>query len=200
MIVYRSFFEAIKELPKENQADVWNTIFEFSLNFNEIELTGINKTIFTLIRPQLEANIKRFKSGSKTRASSKQTRSKAEAKRKQNRSKTEANLNLNLNPNLNPNLNENVNLNETPPDFKNPRFKKPTLEEVTTYCTERKNTVNPQLFLDHYNSNGWRVGKTKMVDWEAAIRTWEKNNYNTEKKESDVFDTIRKNLTENGKV
>jgi len=91
-IFYRSFFEAIKELPKENQADVYNAIFEHSLNFNEIELIGINKTIMTLIKPQLDANIKRFENGKKP-------------KQKQNESKTEANNNVNVNNNKNVNNN-----------------------------------------------------------------------------------------------
>lgn len=56
-----------------------------------------------------------------------------------------------------------------------PRFKKPTLEELAEYCTERKNTVDAQRFLDHYESNGWMVGKTKMMSWKAAVRTWEAN-------------------------
>lgn len=57
MIIYRSFYEAIKELPKDAQADVWNAVFEYSLNFNTINLEGIAKTIFILIKPQLDANI-----------------------------------------------------------------------------------------------------------------------------------------------
>jgi hypothetical protein len=52
-------------------------------------------------------------------------------------------------------------------------FVPPTLEEVTAYCRERKNGINPEKWLDHYRSNGWKVGKNKMVDWKAAVRTWE---------------------------
>ena len=55
-------------------------------------------------------------------------------------------------------------------------FKKPTLEEVTEYCLQRKNNVNPQIWIDHYTSNGWMVGKNSMKDWKAAIRTWELRN------------------------
>lgn len=58
----------------------------------------------------------------------------------------------------------------------------PTLEEVTAYCKERKNNVDPQGFIDHYDSNGWFVGKNKMKDWQAAVRTWEKNNQNNSRK------------------
>src|SRR3990167_6850387 len=98
-IIYRSFYEAIKELPEINQAECWQAIFEFSLNFKEVELTGISKTIFTLIKPQLQANIKRYNSGnnqkhkqniSKEEAKHKQNISKEEAKHKQNISKEEA--------------------------------------------------------------------------------------------------------------
>ena len=52
-------------------------------------------------------------------------------------------------------------------------FKKPTLEEIETYCKERNNTVNPQQFIDFYESKGWYIGKNKMKDWKAAVRTWE---------------------------
>jgi predicted phage replisome organizer len=55
------------------------------------------------------------------------------------------------------------------------RFSKPTLIQVQEYCTERNNTVNPQRFIDFYESKGWLVGKTKMKDWKAAIRNWESN-------------------------
>ena len=55
-------------------------------------------------------------------------------------------------------------------------FIPPSLQEVSEYCLERKNKVNPSLFIDHYNSNGWLVGKNKMKDWKATIRTWEVRN------------------------
>ena len=55
------------------------------------------------------------------------------------------------------------------------RFTKPTLAEVQAYCAERGNVVDPQKFVDYYESNGWRVGKNPMKDWRAAVRTWERN-------------------------
>lgn len=56
-------------------------------------------------------------------------------------------------------------------------FAAPTLEQVTAYCKERNNQINAQMWLDHYTSNGWMVGKNKMKDWRAAVRTWERNNF-----------------------
>lgn len=69
---------------------------------------------------------------------------------------------------------------------KTKRFTKPTLEEIKSYCSERNNNVNPERFLDYYESNGWRVGKNPMKDWKAAIRTWERNEGSSQKKESSI--------------
>jgi len=54
-------------------------------------------------------------------------------------------------------------------------FKRPTLQEVEEYCRARGNGIAAQRFIDHYEANGWRVGKNPMRDWQAAVRTWEKN-------------------------
>ena len=55
------------------------------------------------------------------------------------------------------------------------RFEKPMYDEVSAYCRERGNGIDAQRFLDHYDANGWRVGKNPMKDWRAALRTWERS-------------------------
>lgn len=55
------------------------------------------------------------------------------------------------------------------------KFVAPTVEEVSKYCDERKNFVNPESFIDFYEARGWMIGKCKMKDWKAAVRTWERN-------------------------
>ena len=67
---------------------------------------------------------------------------------------------------------------------KRARFIVPTIEEVSAYCSERRNGVDAQRFIDYYSSNGWRVGKNPMKDWKAAVRTWEKNGYTNESVEN----------------
>jgi hypothetical protein len=52
-------------------------------------------------------------------------------------------------------------------------FIPPTLDEIKQYCKDRKNTVNPEKWMAHYESNGWKVGRNSMKDWKAAVRTWE---------------------------
>lgn len=58
---------------------------------------------------------------------------------------------------------------------KTSRFTPPTLQEVSDYCKERENNINPSNFIDHYETNGWMRGKTKIKDWKACVRTWEKS-------------------------
>lgn len=64
---------------------------------------------------------------------------------------------------------------EPPVKKRSKAFQPPTVEEVRDYCIERENVVDPETFVDFYASKGWMVGKTKMKDWKAAVRTWERS-------------------------
>ena len=57
---------------------------------------------------------------------------------------------------------------------KSGRFAPPTFDEVSEYCRSRGNSVSPNGFLNHYEANGWMRGKSKIKDWKACVRTWEK--------------------------
>ena len=57
------------------------------------------------------------------------------------------------------------------------RFVKPTVAEIAAYCLERKNGISAAAFWDSYDSKDWKIGKTPMKDWKAAVRTWERNNF-----------------------
>ena len=60
------------------------------------------------------------------------------------------------------------------------KFTPPSLDDVRQYCQERNNNVDPETFISFYESKGWMVGKNKMKDWKASVRTWERG----ERKES----------------
>lgn len=155
MIIYRSFYDAIKELEPTHQAEVWKAVFEYGLNQNEIELKGLPATIFTLIKPQLDANIRKFQNGSKGGRPKKQKESKE--KPKQNLKETKEEPNVNDNDNDNQNDTENIK-----------RFIKPTVEEIKNQYPE----LDALRFYNYYESNGWKVGRNPMKDWKAAARNW----------------------------
>ena len=56
----------------------------------------------------------------------------------------------------------------------NTRFQPPILEDIASYCLQRNNGVDSVKFHNFYSAKGWMVGKNKMKDWRAAVRTWEK--------------------------
>ena len=79
-------------------------------------------------------------------------------------------------PLLNTNIQNTDKLNTDKQNTDRGRFAPPTLEEVRSYCEERKNDIDPEAFIDHYTANGWVQGKGKPIrDWKAAVRQWERN-------------------------
>jgi hypothetical protein len=72
-------------------------------------------------------------------------------------------------------------------------FKKPSIQEIQEYCTERSNGLNPEQFFDFYESKGWKVGSQAMKDWRAAVRTWEQRNRSSSNNDEaiDIEEVIR---------
>jgi hypothetical protein len=98
-VFYRSFYEAIKELPRDVQGEVYTCIMEYALNGITTEnLKPIARSIFLLVRPQLDTNYKRFMNGNKGGRPN-QTETKAEPNNNQTETKAEPNLNDNVNDN-----------------------------------------------------------------------------------------------------
>ena len=73
------------------------------------------------------------------------------------------------------NENENENLIEKK---KVARFQKPTIEQLKEYMSEQGMNDIAENWLNHYEANGWMVGKNKMKDWKASVRTWKINQKN----------------------
>ena len=83
---------------------------------------------------------------------------------------------------------------------KRKRFSKPTVQDIESYCKERKNTVIAQRFFDFYESKGWRVGNSPMKDWKAAIRTWEQRDKEKNPPQKEVNNADRYRITEGFKT
>lgn len=92
---------------------------------------------------------------------------------------------------VNENEDESVNTNDIEISKTKKTFKIPTVSEIKEYCSERNNTVDANKFFNFYESKGWMVGKSKMKDWKACVRTWEGNS--TEKQKTESGDLIHTN-------
>lgn len=129
VVFYRSFYEAIKNLPDEEQVKAYTAIMEYALNGVDTKPDGTAAAIFLLVKPQIDANNKRYENGKKPKrkrteseeeARTKQNRSENEAKQKQDKSKEEANVNVNVKENVN--VNDNV-LNTSDASVSSPKEK-----------------------------------------------------------------------------
>ena len=107
---------------------------------------------------------------------------------KKRRSKQNVNESkVNSKPNVSPidkeeDKDKEININ-------NRAFVKPTVEEVRAYCLERNNGIDAETFISFYESKGWMIGKNKMKDWKAAVRTWERSR-KPEKQDKPKFDSF----------
>lgn len=196
-VVYASYLKAAKRLNDADRLAVYDAIMEYGIEGTEPETDGVAAAIFEIVKPLIDANMKKREAGRKggeakrsnpeanakqNEANVKQTeanRKQNEAEAKQNEAdheKVPSNVNGNGNGNVNGNGNGNGNGKGEVQKGKRQRFTPPTPEQVAEYCRERKNTVDPNKFFDYYTANGWKVGKNSMKDWKAAVRTWESNN------------------------
>ncbi len=71
-----------------------------------------------------------------------------------------------------PDINTDINTDSKPNIESRGRFVPPTLDEVKAYIKEKGYIVDPDLFINHYESKGWMVGKTKMTSWKASLAGW----------------------------
>ena len=182
-VFYRSFYESTKGLPDESRLRLFDNICELALNGKDIDgLHGIEINIFTLIKPQIEANNQRYENGKKGGRPTKKT----------NGYKREKTIGYEIEkPNVNVNDNENVNVNdnENENDNKKKVFKKPTLEEIETYCKERNNNVDSKSFFDFYEAGDWKDSKgNKVKNWKQKIITWERDTNKKKDKQKEIDD------------
>nr|DAD61818.1 MAG TPA: hypothetical protein [Caudoviricetes sp.] len=230
-VFYASFAEAMDELDNEQYGKLMRAINEYAIFDKWPKLTGVLKMLFTLIKPQIDANtvkrnsylqdVENGKKGGRPERFTQEEKLQIALENhdgvpvgriadeykcsisliyKVLNEVSDAELGNYINSlhlhkpvcvipqtiNDNANVNDNVNDIGTKapepsgsPAPKRTRFIKPSLADIKAYCAERENNVDPEKFINYYDSNGWHVGKNPMKDWRAAVRTWEKNNFQT---------------------
>lgn len=162
MVFYRSFFEAVEDLPPEDFKQAVTAIMRYALDGTADDVKGVAKSILIMARPQIDKNNKRYENG---------TRGGRKPNDNQTITKTEPKC-ISSKPNVNANDNVNDIKENTLKSVKEKRFAPPTPENVREYCREKGLNVDADRFVDFYESKNWYVGKNKMKDWKAAVRNW----------------------------
>lgn len=166
-VFYRSFYEAINDLPIENQVNLYKAICELSLNDNNLELQGIENTIFKLIKPQIQANNDRYENGKKGGRPKKNSE---EKNHRLSKIKTigyenkKPNVNDNVNENDNVNVNDNVNYYELKIGILNSNI----LEQIENYEKDVDGKQKIKLAIDkavESNARNFNYIKAILQSW-----------------------------------
>ena len=139
IVFYRSFYEAIKDLPPEDFKQSVKALMEYGLNEVELkEVSGVAKAIFIMAKPQIDKNNKRYENGSKGGRKPNDNQTVTKPKPRQNQNRT------NVEPNVNDNVNDNVNVNDKKsfaPDDESPCAGKFLLNDATEYAVSENDVV-----------------------------------------------------------
>ena len=173
--IYKEYYDLITLLSIKEQQELLLAIVEYMFEDKEPELNDRQIKIFNNLKRPLDKSKGQSKRRTNQKPNENQIKTKQEPKAQPKRN-TSNDVNVNVNY---------LESNKGVIGGKEKTFRKPNLEEIQQYCLERNNNINPESFYDFYESKDWYVGKNKMKDWKACIRTWEKR---TSKSEPTWFD------------
>jgi len=170
IVFYKSFFEAIQNIPQEEQLKLYNAIFSYS--FTEIEPDieeGIAKAMFILMKPNIDSANARYKASVENGKKGGRPKKETQQKPNKNLNKTQQKPSQNLNDN--DNVNDNYNIKENNKKKSNT----PTLEEINEYILEKQLKVDGKQFYDYFTEGNWIDAKgNKVKNWKQKLLTWDK--------------------------
>ena len=174
-VIYDSWKEMIVSLPDEMAGELIKMILTYGID-GEHYLTEnpALAAMFNMISKKLDEDKAKY-DAQVERARNNSKRSHAEVGTKSGRSQNEVKgdtVTVTVTESVTDT--DSVNDTESVKETKQRKFVKPSVDEVREYCQERQNNIDPDAFVDFYESKGWKVGSNPMKDWKAAVRTWEK--------------------------
>lgn len=180
-VLYTKYLDNIQALSMEQRGMLFTSLMLYASGQEPEEMDPVTAMAFSFIKSQMDKDIekynetcaKRSEAGKlggrpKKQEEAKKANGFSENQKKQGKAKKADNEYEYDNDN--DLLKENT---------KRKVFSTPTVDDVRAYCLERNNKVDPQQFVDFYESKGWMIGKNKMKDWKAAVRTWERSETKT---------------------
>jgi hypothetical protein len=170
-VLYADQIEIFNQLPDEISGKLIKHIFDYVNDKNPTTDDIIINVAFASIKTQLKRDLKKYESIC--------DRNKINGSKGGRPIKPKKPTGLSGNPNKpkKPDIDNDIDNDIDKEKRVSRKFTPPTIIEIKDYCTERKNRVDPNKFYNHYESNGWLVGKNKMKNWKAAVRNWENNNF-----------------------
>ena len=166
-VFYRSFYEALQNVPKKQRTEVYEAVFEYAFESREPSLSGVPRALWELIRPQLDASQKRYENAKKGAEYGKKGAEygklggRPKKEKPPLRGKTENPLNVNVNENVNDNVNVNVNAPAGGSDTHIPTF-----DEIALFCNQHNIKTDIKKFMQYNEGKGW------SMEWTSALALW----------------------------
>ena len=172
--IFVDYLDAIEPLGDAERGRLFTSLLTYARTGEAPQLGGNERFLFPMMRAQLDRDIAAM-------AGVSEARSKAAKASKSSKCEQIQQMQANVANAYKSNKDEDKDEDKDKDDDKKgngaraARFTPPSVEEVAAYCRERGNGVDAARFVDFYSSKGWMVGKTKMKDWKAAVRNWERS-------------------------
>lgn len=180
-VFYRSFYEALQNVPKKYRTEVYEAVFAYAFESREPSLTGVTRALWELIKPQLDASERRYENAKKGAEYGKlggRPKKNPPSKKPLKGYETETlNANDNDNVNVNDNANANDNDNGSASQASASVFIAPTFQDVMDECRKGgyKASIASKFFM-FYDRSHWRTKEGEPVrDWRALLRIWNEN-------------------------
>lgn len=160
-IIYRSFMEIIRELDDMQAKEFIMAISDYALDGVEPTLEGTLSMLWKPVKPQLDANRKRYENGKKGGAP-KGSRNNPNGRRGKNREVAEQ---------------TEIKSHLTKPEcgvMASLQSERPTLDQVRDYINSSKANVDAEKFFFHYDSLGWMSGSTPITNWKSRVLAWDR--------------------------
>lgn len=179
-VFYRSFYEALQNVPKKNRAEVYEAVFEYAFEAREPSLKGVTRALWELIRPQLDASQKRYENSMKGAEYGKKGAEYGKLGGRPKKEKTPLKGDIEkpptggisqnpLNVNVNENVNDNVNVNVSGVPDDNTTTHIPLMADIRNEIAEkgyRLDSDSINRFIQYNREKGWKM------NWKEALKKW----------------------------
>lgn len=170
--IFVDYLDAIEPLGDAERGRLFTSLLTYARTGEAPQLGGNERFLFPMMRAQLDRDIAAMAGVSEARSKAAKASKSSKCEQKQQMQANAANADKSS---KDKDKDKDKDDDKKGNGAREARFTPPSIEEVAAYCQERGNGVDAARFVDFYSSKGWMVGKSRMKDWRAAVRNWERS-------------------------
>lgn len=175
--IFVDYLDAIEPLGDAERGRLFTSLLTYARTGEAPQLGGNERFLFPMMRAQLDRDIAAMAGVSEARSKAAKASKSSKCEQMQQMQQMQANAANADKSSKDKDKDEDKDKDDDKKGncAREARFTPPSIVEVAAYCQERGNGVDASRFVDFYSSKGWMVGKSKMKDWKAAVRNWERS-------------------------